>query len=67
MLPLGPSERWKNYYRIPQAGALVGWSRAESYRQSSTGGMPVVFITQKLQAVPKKEWDSIVARALAER
>ena len=50
--------RKRFYYSIPEAGAQVGFSRAESYRAAERGDIP----TEKdgrLRPVPRKLWDRI--------
>jgi hypothetical protein len=62
MLSLGPALRWKAYYKVPQAGQLVGWGRSESYRLAEIGVIPTERLSPKLLGVPKARWDRIVRR-----
>jgi hypothetical protein len=55
--------RRRLYYSVPAAGAKVGWSRSESYRQAATGGLPIE-ADGGLLLVRKKPWDRRVRKAL---
>jgi hypothetical protein len=57
--------RQRFYYSIPGAGAMIGWSRSESYLAAKRGDIPV----EKdgwLSLVPRAKWDRIVKRMLRE-
>jgi hypothetical protein len=53
------------YYRVPVAGAQVGWSRSESYRAAERGDLPVEQLEgSRLLGVPRKKWDRQVRQLL---
>jgi len=57
--------RGRFYYRVPVAGAQVGWSRSESYRAAERGDLPVERVEgSRLLLVPRKIWDRRVRRLL---
>jgi excisionase family DNA binding protein len=51
-------------YSVEQAGAMVGLSRAESYRAVETGDIPVEK-EGRLFRVPRLRWDKIRAQLKA--
>jgi hypothetical protein len=55
--------RRKLYYSVPAAGARVGWSRSESYRQAAAGNLPVEN-DGGLLLVKKRVWDRRVRKQL---
>jgi len=54
-LHLGRKLRRQLYYTVPGAGALLGWSRSESYRRAQAGDIPVE-ADGGLLLVSKKLW-----------
>jgi len=60
---LSPKIRKRHYYRVPDAGAQVGYSRAESYRAAERGDIPTER-NGKFLLVPRRRWDRIRARIL---
>ncbi|MGV7215038.1 hypothetical protein [Bradyrhizobium sp. UFLA05-112] len=52
-----------HYYSVPAAGALIGWSRSESYRAAERNDIPTEEDGSFLW-VPKRMWDQRVAQFL---
>jgi hypothetical protein len=50
--------RKRHYYTVPEAGAQVAFSRAESYRAAERGDIPIEK-DGRLLLVPRKRWDRI--------
>ena len=50
--------RKRHYYKVPEAGAQVAFSRAESYRAAERGDIPTER-DGKFLLVPRKPWDRI--------
>jgi hypothetical protein len=55
------SLRRRFYYLVEDAGAQLGWSRAEAYRRAVAGDIPIERDGRFL-LVPKRKWDPIVRR-----
>jgi hypothetical protein len=60
---LPPKIRRRFFYTIRDAGAMIGWSRAESYRAVERGDIPAEQ-DGRLLLVPREKWDRIVRRLL---
>jgi hypothetical protein len=58
---LGRELRRRHFYSVEAAGAKVGWSRSEAYRQCARGNVPVV-ADGGLLLVPKRIWDRRVRK-----
>ncbi|WP_375764553.1 hypothetical protein ACE10X_21320 [Bradyrhizobium sp. Pha-3] len=57
--------RQRHYYTVDVAGAMIGWSRASSFRRAHAGDFPLVRDGRFL-LVPKQKWDRIVRRIMRE-
>jgi hypothetical protein len=55
--------RRRFYYPVADAGAQLGYSRAESYRRAEAGDIPTER-DGKFLLVPRRKWDRIVKRLL---
>jgi hypothetical protein len=55
--------RLRHYYPVENAGAQLGYSRAEAYRRAKAGDIPVER-DGKFLLVPRRKWDRIVSRLL---
>jgi hypothetical protein len=55
--------RERFYYRVADAGKMVGFNRAESYRAAQRGDIPTEWRGRFL-LVPRKKWDPIAKRLL---
>jgi hypothetical protein len=53
---VGRALRRKLFYLVPQAGAMKGYGRSESYRRARSGEIPTER-HGRLLVVPKKPWD----------
>ena len=58
--------RWRFYYSVPQAGAMVGLTRSMSYLAVEQGQIPAERLG-KFLLVPRKPWDREVRRLLRGR
>jgi hypothetical protein len=58
--------RARFYYKVEQAGALIGLGRSQSYRAAQLGHIPTER-DGKLLLVPRRIWDRKVKRLLRGR
>jgi hypothetical protein len=55
--------RERFYYKVPQAGALIGLGRSQSYEAAERGIIPVEQ-SGRFQLVPRQLWDRRVKQLL---